>query len=89
MLVKKKRVYSFKNKRRVDPYKIAQFIDAISNTKLKTAIEFAGLKDFKEQLMKFKELIYKAEEIKTKISKIFIGDNDYLGFVIKKLKDLK
>ena len=48
MLVKKKRVYSFKNKRRVDPYKIAQSIDAISNTKLKTAIEFAGLKDFKE-----------------------------------------
>jgi len=48
MLVKKKRVYSFKNKRRVDPYKIAQSIDAISNTKLKTAIEFAGLKDFME-----------------------------------------
>ena len=88
MLVKKKRVYSFKNKRRVDPYKIAQSIDAISNTKLKTAIEFAGLKDFMEQLMKFKGLLYKAEEIKTKISKI-LGDNDYLDFVIKKLKDLK
>jgi len=38
--------------------------------------------------MKFKGLLYKAEEIKTKISKI-LGDNDYLDFVIKKLKDLK
>ena len=44
----KKRVYNFKNRRRVDPYKVAQSIDTASSTSIKTAIEFAGLKDLME-----------------------------------------
>ena len=39
----KKEKYSFKNKNRIEPYKVAQAIDVADTKSVKNAIAFAGL----------------------------------------------